>query len=78
MRYTWTCDGGLWHCEMLNYGHEIWLWISVINTLCDNTYAMSCELYNNPTTVYLEKSVYTRGVKRKVYDSKLGTWGVKL
>ena len=23
MRYTWTCDGGLWHYEMLNCGHGI-------------------------------------------------------
>ena len=36
----------------------------VVNTRCDNV--VSCELYNNLTSVYLEKSVYTQSVKGKV------------
>ena len=50
----------------------------MVNTWYDITCVLSCELYNNPTGVYLEKNVYVRGVKRKVWGSKLGTWGVKL
>ena len=38
----------------------------VINTSCDNTCIMSYKLYNNSTDVYLEKSVYAQGVKKKV------------
>jgi len=30
----------------------------VVNAWCDNTCVVSCELYNNSTGVYLEKSVY--------------------
>ena len=38
----------------------------VVNTWCDITCVVSCELYNNSIGVYLEKSVYVRGIKRKV------------
>jgi len=44
---------------------KLWTWDLVVNkcvfnTWCDNTCVMSCELYNNPTSVYLEKSVYAQ------------------
>ena len=38
----------------------------VIDTWCDITYVVSCELYNNPTDVYLEKIVYAQSVERKM------------
>ena len=49
----------------------------MVNIWCDITCIVRCELYNNLTSVYLEKIGYAQGVKRKVYGSKLGTWGVK-
>jgi len=41
---------------------KLWTWDlvvnkCVINTWCDNTCFVSCELYNNPTSVYLDKIV---------------------
>jgi len=54
-------------CDMLNCEHEIWLWINVWLILdVKNTCVVSCEFYNNPNSVYLEKSVYARCVKMKV------------
>jgi len=38
----------------------------VVNTWYDNACVVSCELYNNPTSVYLDKNIYAGGVKRKV------------
>ena len=37
-----------------------------VNSLCDNTCVVSCELYNNPTGDYLEKSISVQSVKWKV------------
>ena len=58
---------------MLNCRQEMVVNKCVINTWCDNTCVMSCELYNNSIGVYLERSVYAQSVKGKVYGSKLGT-----
>jgi len=46
-------------CDMI----KLWTWNLIVNkcvanTWCDNTSDVSCELYNNPTGVYLEKSIY--------------------
>ena len=39
----------------------------VVNKYLVNTlYDITCELYNNLIGVYLEKSVYARGVKRNI------------
>jgi len=38
----------------------------VVNTWRDNTCVVSYELYNNPTSVYIEKSIYAQSIKRKV------------
>jgi len=51
-------------------GVKLWTWDMVVNkcmvnTLCDITCVLSCELYNNSTGVYLETSVYAQGVKGK-------------
>ena len=48
----------------------------VVNTLCDITCVMSCELYNNPTSVDIEK-MFMHNFKKKVYVSYLET-SVKL
>jgi len=32
----------------------------VVNTWCDSTCVVSCELYNNLTGVYIEKRVYAQ------------------
>ena len=40
----------------------------VINTCSDITCLVSYELYNNPTSVYLEK-IFMRSFKGKVYES---------
>ena len=50
---------------------KLWIWDMIVNkcmvnTWSDNTCVVSCELYNNPTNVYLEKNVYAWSVKRKV------------
>ena len=73
----------MWWWIVTLEGVKLWTWDMivnkcVVNTWCDITCILSCELHNNPTGVYLEKSFYGRGVKRKVYGSKLGTWCVKL
>ena len=44
---------------------KLWTWDLVVNkyvvnTWCDNTCVVSYELYNNPTSVYLEKNVYAQ------------------
>ena len=49
---------------------KLWTWNlvvnkCVINTWGDITCVVSYELYNNPTSVYFEKNVYVRGVKKE-------------
>ena len=68
MRYTQTCDCGLWDVKL-------WRWDIVVNkclvnTWCDNNCVVSYELYNNPIGVYLEKSVYVRSVKKESVGSQ--------
>ena len=53
----WTCDGGLWHYEMWNCEWVLVVDKCVVNTWCEITCVVSYELYNNPISVYLEKSV---------------------
>ena len=50
---------------------KLWAWNlvvtnCVVNIWGDITCVLSCELYHNLTSVYLEKNVYVRGVKKKV------------
>ena len=47
---------------------KLWTWNMVVNKYLVNTlYDITCELYNNLIGVYLEKSVYARGVKRNMW-----------
>ena len=73
----------MWWWIVTLWDVKLWTWDMVmnkcvVNTWCDITCVASCELYNNLTGVYLEKSVYVWGVKRKIKGSKLGIWSVKL
>ena len=55
----------MWRWIVTLWDVKLWTWDLivnkyVVNTWCDNTCAASYELYNNPTSVYLEKSVYAQ------------------
>ena len=62
------CDDRFWHCEILNCGHDVWLWISVWLAL-DVT--ITCVLWVMNYTITrpvftLRKVFYAWGVKSKV------------
>ena len=48
----------LWDVKLLTW--DLVVNKCVVNTWCENTCIVSFELYNNPTSVYLEKSVYAQ------------------
>ena len=50
---------------------KLWTWDlvvneCVVNTWCKNTCVLSCELYNNLTSVYLKKSVFAQCCRESV------------
>ena len=61
----------MWNCEQVLVVNKC-----VVNTWCDNTCVVSCELYNNLISVDIEK-MFMHNVKKKVYVSYLET-SVKL
>ena len=73
----------MWWWIVTLWDVKLWTWNLVVNKCLVNTWyditcVLNCELYNNLTGVYLEKSVYAWGVKRKVLGLKLGTFKRKV
>jgi len=60
----------MWWWIVTLWDVKLWIWNMVVNkclvnTWCDVTCVVNCELYNNLTGVYLEKNVYARDVKKE-------------
>ena len=65
-RYTWTCNDGMWCCEMLNHGHRIWLWIIVWLILDVIILVLWIENYAITWLVFtLRKVLMRKGLKGK-------------
>ena len=65
-RYTWTCNDGMWSCEMLNCGHRIWLWIIVWLILDVIILVLWIENYAITWLVFtLRKVLMRKGLKGK-------------
>ena len=61
-----TCDGGLWYYEMLNCGHEIWVWISVCLTLDVTILMLWAMNYTIIRLVFILRKTCMHGVEGKV------------